>query len=194
MKFIFSDIMGRLRVRLHVGVDNARCLCQSCLRVHWIERTYSFFGPSPRGLLHCLLQGQRCSDPLAWWRRLLFWVNELVGTDHSLYMLQMNPCEWRAFLRTVRRFSHVESTRRPASIKTKARCDAEMVYKLECKQKALFFHLLKSSPQIGGFQRLSVERRVKIVGGMDIGELSAGGDIVTWFNNWLSRELKRNIC
>ena len=62
LKFIFSDVMGRLRVRFHAGVDNARCLCQTCVRVQWIERTYTFFGPSPRGLLHCLLHAQRCSE------------------------------------------------------------------------------------------------------------------------------------
>ena len=147
LKIMFSDIMGLMRVRLHPGVEAARCTCRHCDRTYWIEKEYIFFGPSPRGLQQVVAPNTMVSDfdKLRWWRELLAFLNNVMGTLHTLYVPQMNPCEWRGYLRFVRKWSMQGVDALPDSHLTPTRLQVERLYRFEKASISLFFtHLARS--------------------------------------------------
>ena len=88
---------------------NAACqllatLVPDAVAVHRkVEVLFTFIGPAPRSLYATLQSNQKskrqhmqCLDNL---REVRSWVEATFGCSHSLYNLQVSPCDWQHFIR-----------------------------------------------------------------------------------------------
>ena len=135
-KFPFSDGLGLLkRLACINSVCTSTCQCKPCTVCAQVDQMYSFFGPSPRVLYE---EAVGRHDPLQFYRLL---AKEF---GHSLYGIQLSPCEWRQFLVLCQRLDGVD-LESVSSAKTAERQKDEDLFQLQSEKISIFERLLQDA-------------------------------------------------